>query len=278
MNYNDIFVNPDNETRTPLTPEQEAHLRAKARSESKQRRQPHFERLLWQYVPALRGRAASEYRRLSGSVNIDDVRSNVLAGFTDAVYSNTSDLSLGQLLERSVFRAADETNQQGVMTIPPQRRREFSNAMFEADGNLELAITMTRGVLSETSMRTLHNALSGHANIDDEAFHSSAVHDPYDTIDDALDVARALTSLALGAAGTTDVRLVVARAFGLGGQSPASDDAIADELRRAAPNTHGSSDRKTPSRATVQRIRKSALVAMHAALCDGADHRCNHAH
>ncbi|WP_431867079.1 hypothetical protein [Microbacterium paraoxydans] len=279
MNFNDIFITPDNETREQLTAEQEAHLIAEARREVNQRRRPHFEQLLWQYIPALRGRAASEYRRMGGSVDIDEVRSNVLAGFTEAVFTNKAGVRLIQTLERSILRAADETNMQGAMTIPAQRRREYRTAMTEAGGNLDSAIAQARGVLAEASMRALHSALGGHSSIYEDTAHSSIALDPYDDIDCVLDVARALAALTAGSDGKTGPLLIINRAFGLNGDDSAADAVIAKELKRAAldnPDANGA--RWTPSRATIQRVRETALALMHDALCAGHDPRCNRVH
>lgn len=279
MNFNAIFIAPDNETREPLTSEQEAHLITEARREVNQRRRPHFEQLLRQYIPALRGRAASEYRRMGGSVDIDEVRSNVLAGFTEAVFTNKAGMRLIQTLERSILRAADETNMQGAMTIPAQRRREYRTAMADAGGNLESAIAQARGILAEASMRALHSALGGHSSIDEETVHSSAARDPYDTIDCVLDVAPALAALTIGRDGKTDPLFIITRAFGLDGDDSVADAVIAEELKRAARDNLGANaEWWTPSRATVQRVRETALALMHDALCDGHDPRCNRLH
>lgn len=272
MNFDDIFVNTDTVTREPLSLEDETKLIARSVEESGQRRQPSFDRLMWQYIPALRGRVASEYRRTGGSVDIDDIRSNVLAGFVDAVHSTRPGAPLAQTLENAIYRASDETNAQGAIAVPAQRRREYTAAMRDAEGNLENAIELTRGKsLSETSMRTIHAALNGADSIDSEAAQAHSVTDPYESVDMTLEVARALKALAEAGLGSDSKEFrVIVRAFGFGKHEPLTDVAIAEDL--------AASGSGAGSRATVGRTRERAVRMMHDALCDGTDLRCNRTH
>jgi hypothetical protein len=268
----------------PLLPiDVEVELVAAAKTRSAEA----FERLLDNYRPGIRGLAARESKRMGGTVDIDELRANVLAAFVEAVHSTRPGERVAVQLDPSARQVASRHILVGGLSVPSRSRERYFQALREAQRNgtdpvdeaaaLGLARESFFSVKAAIGFDSIDRIIeewrapssasgwspSGGGNNDTEPGMSAIYVEPGYANAETRHMVRA----ALAALNDDPVASVIVRdAYGFNDYEAIPDAEVA--------HRHGL------TRPTVQRKRMAALVTMHGAVC--ADHapepRCAREH
>ncbi len=226
------------------------------------------DRLLTAYIPALRGAATREYKRLRDTHDMDEVRSLVLLAFTEAIHTTNPDSRLaGNLKGRIQHATHNDALPPSAVSVPPRTYSRFVQIMDAAEGDWAKAEELAPGLgMTVEVLRAVRDARHTWGSLDatmesasgadwEPNLASLAEETGYATVEQAAIVEAAFAAVDALAA------LVIRDAYGFTEYEPIPDAEIAH--------------RRGYSRSKVQRIRTEGLVTMHAVACDGHEGRCN---